>query len=178
MVKRELVADLFSQFNEAYVMTTDFMPRLSRLKEVSAKLDLEERNLFYFFQRSPDLCAIINSDGSFVRLNESWHKLLGWEDLDNTPWTHLIHHEDQGLVREFVGHLSAHDVQRFVCRLRCSDGSYVAVELSASKWSKTGCSNIIGRVVPDLCTCCPMSPRLQWRPNGCINDWKQQAERA
>lgn len=149
-------------------------PAIIRLRELSSSLDLEERSLYGFFNQSTDLLAIISADGMFVRVNASWQKILGWDEYEiiQKPWLHLIHPSDIGKVREVVGHLVAHDLDRFHCRVQCHDNRYIVVEFSATKWVN-GRSNLIGRVVPDACLDCPnASPRLNWRPHAC-NTTKQ-----
>jgi len=144
-------------------------PSIVRLRELSNSLNLEERNLYNFFNQSSDLLAIISADGMFVKANESWHKFLGWEmhELMQKPWLHLIHPADITKVRDVVGHLVAHDVDRFHCRVQCSDNRHVVVEFSATKWNN-GHSNLIGRIVPDACFECPnTSSRINWRPHAC-----------
>lgn len=141
---------------------------INRLKELSSVLDSEENLLATFFNESPDLFAVINSDGFFVRTNLSWTKLLGWsiEHLIKTPWLHLVFPEDRSKVREIVGHLVAHNIIKFHCRIRNKDQQPIPVEFSATKWVE-GRSNLVGRVVSELCSRCPeASPRLQWRYHG------------
>lgn len=144
---------------------------LLRLRELCDTLEVGERTLQNFFDRSPDLLAVVSVDGSFVQANPSWQKLLGWteETLEEVPWLHLIHEDDQAAMREAIGHLVAHDLNRLVCRVRHADGHYRVTEFSATRW-QGGLSNLIGRLVPDACLSCPeASPRLTWRAHGCNN---------
>ncbi len=148
--------------------------RLLRLRELCDTLEGREGVLQSFFDLSPDLLAVVSVDGSFLQVNPSWQKLLGWteERMEETPWLHLIHPEDQMAMREAIDHLVTNDLNRLVCRIRHADGHYRAVEFSATKW-RGGTSNLIGRLVPATCLSCPeASPRLTWRANGC-NDCKQ-----
>lgn len=147
---------------------------LVRLRELCDTLEGDERILRAFFDSSPDLLAVVDIDGSFVQVNPSWHKLLGWtaDAIEEMPWLHFINTEDQNMMREAIGHLVAHDLNRLVCRVRHRDGSYRVVEFSATKW-RGGRTNLVGRLVPEACMSCPeASPRLTWRANGC-NSYKQ-----
>jgi PAS domain S-box-containing protein len=144
---------------------------LLRLRELCDTLEGHEGLLQSFFDLSPDLLAVISIDGFFLQVNQSWQKILGWteETMEETPWLHLIHPEDQPAMREAVGHLVTHDLNGLVCRTRHADGHYRVVEFSATKW-RGGTSNLIGRLVPATCLSCPeASSRLTWRANGCNN---------
>lgn len=138
---------------------------MTRLRKLSSDLDLEETNLYYFFNNSPDLLAIIAPDGSFIRTNNSWNKILGWNscELDDEVLFSLLHGDDVEKMYEVMDFLTTSDLNRFHCRVRCRNGRYVVVEFSATKWVN-GRSNLVGRIVPDLCLTCPeTSHRLNWR---------------
>lgn len=144
-------------------------PGLLRLRELCDTLDVGERTLQNFFDRSPDLLAVVKIDGSFMRANYSWRKLLGWaeETMVEMSWLHLVREEDRPALREAIGYLGAHNLNRFVCRVRHANGGYLVVEFSATKW-QGGLSNLIGRVVSDACLSCQKAgPRLVWSVNGC-----------
>ncbi len=138
---------------------------IDRLRELTHDLNVEETQLCSFFNNSSDLLAIIDVEGTFARVNGSWVKMLGWSGLNDSPWMHLVHPDDLVMVREAVGHLVTHDIHRFYCRMKHENGHYVVVEFSATKWLR-GQSNLVGRVVPDLCLNCPdLSSRIKWSLN-------------
>lgn len=157
--------------------TVEQTSTLVRLRELSNQLTLLEHLSYNFFHRSPDLLAVITSDGFFQQINPMWQKILGWtvNEAMVQPWFYLIHPGDQPTVREAIGHLVDGDVH-FMCRVHYRDGRYRAAEFSATQWCD-GYSNLVGRLVSESCLNCPdASPRLGWRPYACNSrkDCEQQ----
>ncbi len=133
-------------------------PSLVRLRELTEALDSCDSDLGNLFWASPDLMAIVRIDGSFCRLNMSWQKILGWteQELMERPWQALIHPDDVANVRDVLSRLMKMDVPRFVCRIQGRDCRPRTVEFSATKW-RDGLSNLVGRLVPDVCLSCPIT---------------------
>jgi PAS domain S-box-containing protein len=142
---------------------------LDRIRVLTETLETEEVDLCRFFRNSPDLAAIVNDDGTFRHLSLSWPKILGWteEELNEKPWLALIHPDDKHFVKEAIDRLAYADPQIVHCRIMDRDHRYVVFEFSLSR-CQAGCSNILGRPVPDACLSCPESgSRFVRRAYGC-----------
>jgi PAS domain S-box-containing protein len=86
-----------------------------------------QEQLERFFTMSGDLLCIAGFDGYFTRVNESWHRTLGYtvSELLSRPLMDLVHQEDREATRTMFTSLTRGiPVQAFENRYRCSDGSY------------------------------------------------------
>jgi|WetSurMetagenome_2_1015567.scaffolds.fasta_scaffold00207_11 PAS domain S-box-containing protein len=95
--------------------------------------DLQEKSeeLDQFFTLALDLLCIVDSEGTFRRLNSAWESTLGYhiDELVGKKFLDLIHPEDLDATLLAVKHMSAgKEVINFVNRCRCSDGSYRWIE--------------------------------------------------
>ena len=80
-----------------------------------------------FFTMSGDLLCIAGFDGYFTRINESWHRTLGYTttELMSRPLTDFVHQEDREATRTmFAGLMRGVPIQAFENRYRCKDGTY------------------------------------------------------
>jgi PAS domain S-box-containing protein len=86
-----------------------------------------QEQLERFFTMSGDLLCIAGFDGYFTRVNESWHRSLGYTttELMSRPFMDLVHQEDREATRTmFAGLMRGTPVQAFENRYRCKDGNY------------------------------------------------------
>lgn len=98
--------------------------------------DLHDRRdlMDAFFDMSLDLLGVASTDGYFVKLNNRWTQVLGYdlEALQSQPFMQLVHPGD---VDRTVGAMSVladgADVQQFVNRYRHADGHYLHLEWQA-----------------------------------------------
>lgn len=80
-----------------------------------------------FFQFSPDLCCIIERDGTFHNLNPAWQRVLGFSltELQAKPYLDWVHPDDQSLTltqlqpEKIVG-----DLLTWENRYQCHNGDY------------------------------------------------------
>ena len=93
--------------------------------------DLDGEDLERFFTLNLDLLCIADNQGRFRKLNRQWERTLGYdlEALLNTPFLSLVHPEDLDRTREAMASLGRQeDLENFVNRYRCRDGSYRFIE--------------------------------------------------
>ena len=86
-----------------------------------------QEQLERFFTMSGDLLSIAGFDGYFTRVNESWHRTLGYTttELMSHPFIDLVHQEDRETTKTtFSGLMRGIPVHSFENRYRCKDGSY------------------------------------------------------
>jgi len=120
---------------------------LVRLRQLCDSLDREESLADGFFQRSPDLLAVIDHDGSFIKTSRSWNKLPGWDCNDNL--FDFVRPDCRVAFRDMLASLSDHDVNSFDCAVGTVDDGYVDINFSATRW-RDGRSNLIGRIGNEL----------------------------
>ncbi len=99
----------------------------------AATLALQEKTdeLDRFFASNLDLLCIADTNGSFVRLNPEWQRLLGYPlaELEGRSFMELIHPDDRYKTTVVLEQLHGQQgVTGFVNRFRCKDGQYVALE--------------------------------------------------
>ncbi len=96
------------------------------VRDVS-RLQRVERELEHFFSLTPELLALVSSEGYFTRLNHAWERTLGLpqEALLSSPYMSFVHPEDRAAtLREFSRVLQGRGAERFENRYRCGDGTY------------------------------------------------------
>ena len=110
---------------------------LQRRRRRSAEESLRQKNeeLDQFFNVSPDLLCIANTDGYFLRLNPVWEKILDYsrEELTAKRFTEFVHPDDVRDTQEALAKLASQKVVTyFMNRYRCKDGTYRWLEWSAA----------------------------------------------
>ena len=115
----------------------------------------DDGELRHFLNLSNDLLAVYRRDGSFVRVNYSFNRVLGYtdEDLRQIPFIDLVHPEDREFVCVEMNKLTVvkeNEEKRidFQCRARCKDGGYRWIEWIQK--SVGGHIYIIGSDITDL----------------------------
>jgi PAS domain S-box-containing protein len=86
-----------------------------------------QEQLERFFMMSGDLLCIAGFDGYFTRVNDSWHRTLGYTttELMSHPFMDLVHQDDREATQAmFDGLMRGVPVMAFEHRYRCKDGSY------------------------------------------------------
>lgn len=95
-------------------------------EERKQSLDLER-----FFSLSLDLFCIVDLDGSFIRTNKAWEKILGYSkaELSGSKFLDLIHEDDiYKTLKVFERINKDKSLTNFINRYRARDGKYHYVE--------------------------------------------------
>lgn len=80
-----------------------------------------------FFELSSDLYAVATPDAYFVRVNEAFHRTLGWTagELLARPFLEFVHPDDiDATIQEVASIKAGAPTVNFRNRYRCADGSY------------------------------------------------------
>ena len=120
-------SDPQAQFRELIDKVRDAVMRNRTERGIQEKSE----ELDQFFTLALDLLCIVDSEGTFRRLNSAWESTLGYriEELVGKKFLDLIHPDDLSATVLAVEHMRAgRDVINFVNRFRCSDGSYRWIE--------------------------------------------------
>jgi PAS domain S-box-containing protein len=113
---------------------------LSMLTAVGGQLGLfvdrkrAEEELDRFFTLSLDLLCVASFKGYFIRVNESWERVLGFtrEEMLTRPFMEFIHPDDRDASLGAVSQLSTGaDLIAFENRYLCRDGSYRWIQWTA-----------------------------------------------
>lgn len=104
------------------------------------------------FDLSPDLIAVTNFEGYFIKLNSQWSTDLGWtsEELMQAPFIDFVHPEDRDVTAKVAASLTSGSMQslvNFENRYRCKDGSYKWLNWTATVNYKTQKYYSISRIV-------------------------------
>ncbi len=104
---------------------------IDRQKQNESKLLAEQQELARFFDLSPDLLCIANSEGRFIRVNKAWEEMLGYpaELLENSRFLDFVHPADVEITIEAMEKLGNQiPVRAFVNRYRAKSGNYHYIE--------------------------------------------------
>uniref|UniRef100_UPI002FE4298F ATP-binding protein n=1 Tax=Phenylobacterium sp. TaxID=1871053 RepID=UPI002FE4298F len=96
----------------------------------------EEPDTAGFFAVSLDLLCIRDADFRFVKVNPAWERALGYrvEELEGRPMLDFIHPDDRPSSQGHMQRLEREtEVDGFVNRYRCRDGSYRHLEWRARR---------------------------------------------
>lgn len=123
---------------------------LRRLRELTESLAVIELEMAAFFDLCPDLLAIADSSGYFIKTNKHWTTVLGWssEELQGKPWLYFVHPDDiDQTISIFSVMSSGNKITNFVNRYRCKNGDYVCISWNASELDDTKKAYCVGRVL-------------------------------
>ncbi|MEN1761458.1 PAS domain S-box protein [Anoxynatronum sibiricum] len=111
--------------------TMGIVEDISERKEMEATLASKQKELETYFTSSLDLLCIANTNGTFIRLNPEWEKVLGYslDDLEGKKFLDYVHPEDLPATLEVIQDLkSQEEVSSFTNRYRCADSTYRWIE--------------------------------------------------
>jgi PAS domain S-box-containing protein len=94
-----------------------------------------------FFSRAPSPLAVWNVDGSIVRANPAWERILGFTsaEMEWHPILDFVHPEDRAAALDmFRNILDTGEEAGFECRCLCKDGSYKSFVFSAIFFREAG----------------------------------------
>lgn len=112
-------------------------------KEKNVNEELEN-----FFDVNLDLLCIADTDGSFIKVNKEWERVLGFstEELQNHKFLEFIHPDDREITLQAVAQLKAqNEVLNFINRYRTKDGTYRHIE-----WRSHPKGNLIYAAARDI----------------------------
>lgn len=101
-----------------------------------------------FFNISPNLLCIADHNGRFIRVNQEWARVLGYqiEDLEAHSYLDFVHPEDQAKTLEAIACLASQQtVQGFQNRYRTRQGDYRILE-----WRSMPSGDLIYAVAHDV----------------------------
>jgi PAS domain S-box-containing protein len=110
---------------------------VQRRRKRAAEKALQKKTdeLDQFFNISPDLLCIANTDGYFLRLNSAWERIFGYtrEELLTKRFLSFVHPDDLDGTRQALSTLaSQQEVFFFQNRYCCKDGTYRWLEWSSA----------------------------------------------
>ncbi|MCE5271352.1 PAS domain S-box protein [bacterium] len=99
--------------------------------QAAAELKQKTEELDMFFDVSPDLFCIADTEGVIHRLNPAWTKVLGYpvKEMEGQRFIEFVHPEDVGTTLIELRKLGEGKVvSNFINRYRCKEGAYRWVE--------------------------------------------------
>ena len=94
-----------------------------------------EQELENVFNLSPEMIGVFNTNGTFIKINPAWEKVLGYttNELLELGWAALIHPDDMEPTNKTVEEqLKGSPVANFINRYRHKDGTYKTLEWQAT----------------------------------------------
>tara|TARA_R110002050_G_scaffold217038_2_gene353104 strand:+ start:879 stop:6770 length:5892 start_codon:yes stop_codon:yes gene_type:complete len=98
----------------------------------------QEEEMLLLFNSAPEIIAIRDPEGYFVKVNEAFCDLLGYteQELTSIPYIKFVHPKDVVKTSKKLQSFNEENegqVHNFVNRYRCKDGSYKWISWSTSK---------------------------------------------
>lgn len=125
---------LYNIIPDAWLVTTaiPFTPGrvmvfLSEVKEHS----LDRVHIEEFFSANLELMCITDMKGEFLKVNNEFERLLGYKpsEMEHTIASSYVHEEEYQRAGEFLARLdSSQELNQFVTRFRCKNGTYKTIE--------------------------------------------------
>ncbi|WP_211239051.1 PAS domain S-box protein [Desulfonatronum lacustre] len=115
------------QYKEALIMLIN----LTELKNAEAALERKTRELDAFFMESLDLMIVCTEDGSIIRLNQAWERILGWppDDFMGLRYLNFLHPEDvESVKRLFMELPEKKHIFSFIERYRARNSEWRTIE--------------------------------------------------
>ncbi|WP_286316242.1 ATP-binding protein [Romboutsia ilealis] len=155
IIKDELIGTLAMSYSEKEVpkynqdaLFEEIAERLAMLIKnyrLSQELKLEnqkrkelEEELSLYLDVSVDLKSIANIDGYAIKVNDSWERILGWneEEIKTMHYSDFIHPDDIDILENLYDpDCIEEEIKHLAIRFLCKDSSYRWIELS-SKYIK------------------------------------------
>lgn len=139
-------------------LTDNQQKALTLLGEMAIALIVEHRQKqeqIYFeklFSLINDMVCVAGTDGFFKKVNPAFQHVLGWDEsyLLSIPFFDLVHPDDLAITQNEIGQLAAgKSTVNFVCRFRCTDGSYRYLQWVATPEPATGYLFAIARDITE-----------------------------
>lgn len=126
-VKYDKSTDRYYKINAYSIEKGYFVTLFSDISNEMNQFNELER----FFSVNLDLLCIADTDGYFKKVNKQWETVLGYtvDEIQNQKFLDFIHPEDMEETLKAISNLDKQiEVQNFVNRYRCKDGSYRYIE--------------------------------------------------
>ena len=153
------INDEYHETSQLYMEQVEAMGHVpGQVKAKAPKIDninIDDSELRNFINLSNELFGVYRREGSFVRVNYAFNRVLGYadQDLRRFPFLQLIHPDDRAAVEHKIKAVIDAPPENeirvdFECRCVCNDG--------ATKWiewvlkSAGDCIYIVGRDVTDI----------------------------
>ncbi|MBU0936841.1 MAG: response regulator [Spirochaetes bacterium] len=130
----ELQFEQYSETLDRWYKVQAYSPEPLHFVTIFVDISTEKRTIAElegFFSVNLDLLCIARLDGSFVKVNKEWERLLGYTvgELEHAKFLDFIHPDDLPATLAALEQLSQSiEVNNFTNRYRCRDGSYRFVE--------------------------------------------------
>ena len=107
--------------------------------DLERRVDERTREKERIWRNSPDLMAVLGTDGIFTEVNPAWSRVLGWEvaQVVGKSISQMIHPDDLASAEQALAQASAGVLPTFECRVVHRDASYRSIAWTAAP---EGCS--------------------------------------
>ncbi len=111
-----------------------------------------------FFENAPDLLAIADDMGYYVKLNKAWETVLGYDrkELMTRPFGYFVHPDDRLATQTEMVQLQTNPTIAFQNRYRAADDSFQLLSWRATRYA-SGLTYAIARHLGP----CPTNPLPQ-----------------
>lgn len=121
-----------------------------QLKVELEKRIYSEKELELFLDTAADLFALINYDGSYIKISNNWTSTLGWNENEifKMKFQDLIHPDDYDSsypIRNSSQNSSKTKGSGFICRYRCKNDEYKIFEWRWSFITQRNCIILTGK---------------------------------
>lgn len=124
------------------------------LKNRTAKLELSNNELLRFFALSPDFLFLVNTNGRFIKMSQSFIQAMGYteEELLASDFINFIHYDDRETTLEAYKNLLVHKlkINFFSNKYRKKDGTYMHLTWKAVLDSESEIVFAVARDMTDL----------------------------
>ncbi len=100
---------------------------------------LQEQEIESFFATNLDLLSVCDTDGNFMKINQSFEHILGYaiEELVGMNILDLVHDDEVTAINDAMKDLAAQKpIRRLVTRFQCKDGTDRYIEWNAVQHGK------------------------------------------
>ncbi|MEX1212111.1 MAG: PAS domain S-box protein [Balneolaceae bacterium] len=123
---------------------------ITREKELEEEAERHRQTTDRFINVSPDLVGVLNSQGRFVRINQTFSRLLGFEDrhLIDYPLLELVHPDDREKTEEILIDCTGEQVIEH--RVQSIRGDYRWISWHLAPWGEEERLILYGRDIHQL----------------------------
>lgn len=105
--KINLSLNIFKNCDSIFIIFTDIDCNclLSENLEESFKLCINtQKELSFLLKTATDITSIMSIDGSFIKVNDGWHNILGYtlKELLTKNWYDIIYEHDRAIIKSLI----------------------------------------------------------------------------